>query len=248
LIKKLDKRANYLGGHFTHPTHFGEVSRYNLVLFVAIHAASGTPGAFFPHTHYGVFSEVRLNGKSACEMDIYCSYLGEFGVPVGLVSGEDVAVRQALEALPWAKSVIVDKRKETYTSGEESHIYITEGREKLREMASAAVCAAKDMKPLVLPGPLHFQATFRNIELANKFNTWGFKQNERTVEWDGDNMIDGFEKLNKLTFFPRSIYPFRRPIVFLRRNFYRIRNTYLSPRPNPEGAVSLNTSFNGNLS
>lgn len=237
IIKKLDSRANYVGGHFIQPTFFGNILNYDLVLYVAIHAASGTKGAFFPHTHYGIFSEVRLNGRPVCEADIYCAYLGEFGVPVGLVSGEDIAVEQAIEALPWAKSVVVDKRKETYTSGQESIKYLIEGRERLREVAAMAVREASSMKPLVVPGPLHFEAVFRTEELANKFNTWGFDQTGAMVCWNADNMIEGFEKFNKLTFFPKNIYPFRRPLAFLMRDFYRIKNTYFAPRPNPEGAA-----------
>jgi len=237
LINKLDKRADYIGGHFTYPTIFGPTSGYDLVLYVAIHAASGTEGAFFPHTHYGIFSEVRINGRRACEMDIYCAYLGEFGVPVGFVSGEDIAVRQALQVLPWAKSVVVDKREETYKSGRESIRYLRKGREKLREIAAVAVREASVMKPLVLAGPLHFEAEFRNVKLANRFNTWGFKQTGRMVEWNADNMCEGFEKFNKLTFFSKRVYPFRRPMLFLMRSYYRIKNTYFSPEPNPEGAV-----------
>ena len=52
IVKKLDKRAKYIGGHFTQPTLFGEVSDYDLILYVAIHAASGTPDAFFPKKYY----------------------------------------------------------------------------------------------------------------------------------------------------------------------------------------------------
>ncbi len=242
LIDKLDKRAKYVGGHFTGPSLFGKISDYDLILYVAIHAASGTEGAFFPHTHYGVFAEVKLNGKPVCEMDIYCAYLGELGAPVGFVSGEDIAVRQALQALPWAKSVVVDKRKETYTSGQTSLEYLIEGRNELREKAAMAVREASGMKLLLLPGPLHFEATFRNIDLANRFNTWGFKQSEAMVEWDADNMIEGFDKLNKLTFFSKNAYPFRRPMSFLMRTYFRIKTTYFAPEPNPEGAVSAATT------
>ena len=67
------------------------MSDYDLILYVAIHAASGTPDAFFPHTHLGLISELSLNGKRAGEMDIYGGYLGEFGLPIGFVSGEDIA-------------------------------------------------------------------------------------------------------------------------------------------------------------
>lgn len=237
IVKKLDKRAKYIGGHFTQPTLFGGVSDYDLILYVAIHAASGTPDAFFPHTHLGIFSELKLNGIPASEMDIYGGYLGEFGVPIGFVSGEDVAVQQALRVLPWAESVIVDKRKETYTSGKESENYLAEGREKLRHTADRAVRKASEMKPLTLTGPLHFEGTFRNEKLAQRFNTWGFQRTGATVAWHADDMIEGFDKLNKLTFFPKKYYAFRGPMIFLVRNFYRIKHSYFAPAPNPEGAV-----------
>jgi D-amino peptidase len=108
--------------------------------------------------------------------------------------------------------VIVDKRKETYTSGEESLKYLTDGRRRLREVAAAAVREASNMKPLIVPGPLHFEGIFRNEKLAKQFNTWGFKSNQRTVEWDANNMLEGMGELNKLTFFPKRIYPIRRHI------------------------------------
>ncbi len=237
LVDRLDRRADYVGGHFIHPTFFGDVKKYDLILFVAIHAASGTPDAFFPHTHYGIFSEVRINGRPVCEMDVYGAYLGGFGVPIGLVSGEDIAVRQALDALPWAKSVIVDKREEIYTSGAQSIEYLTEGRRKLREAAAEAVRDASDMKPLVLAGPLHFEVTFRTEKLADRYNTWHFDQDGNIVTWEADTMTEGFEKLNKITFFPTSIYPVRRQVLFCMRVFYRLKNTYFAPHANPEGAA-----------
>lgn len=237
LINKLDNRAEYIGGHYIKPSLFGKITDMDMVLYVAIHAASGTEGAFFPHTHYGIFSEVKLNGKRACEMDIYGAYLGELGIPVGFVSGEDIAVKQALEALPWTESVVVDKRKETYTSGEKSIRYLKKGRETLRYTAQEAVFHASRMQPLTIPGPLHFEATFRTQQLADKFNTWGFKQTGKMIEWDSGNMIDGFEMLNKLTFFHKKTYPYRRPLTFLMRNYFRIKNTWLAPQPNSENAA-----------
>ncbi len=236
LINQLDNRAEYVGGHFVSPTFYGDIQRYDLILYVAIHAASGTENAFFPHTHYGVFSRMSVNGVSVGEMDIYAAYLGEFGVPVGFVSGEQVAVDQALRALPWAKSVVVDKRKETYTSGGKSRAYLVDGRQQLRDTAARAVEAIGEMKPLVTQGPLHFEAEFRNKELADRFNTWDFTQNDRTVEWKAETMIEGFEKLNQLTFFSRRTYAIRRLVFFMSRAFYRLKNTYFSPEPNSEGA------------
>jgi len=244
LINRLDPKARYIGGHFTRPTFFGKISDYDLVFYVAIHAASGTPNAFFPHTHYGIFSEVRVNEKAVCEMDVYGGYLGEYGVPVGFVSGEDIAVGQALNTLPWAKSVIVEKRESAYKSGDESIRYLREGRARLRETAAKAVQDCSMMKPLIIRGPLNFEAIFRNEELAKKFNTWGFDRKGAMVEWKAENMIEGFDKFNKLTFFSKNIYPIRRPVSYFMRNYYRIKNSYFAPSPNREGAVRIENSKN----
>lgn len=239
LIKELDSRARYLGGHYVKPSLFGNITDLQLVLYVAIHAASGTPDSFFPHTHYGVFSELRVNGKPVSEMHLYGGYLGELGIPIGFVSGEAVAVEQALQAIPWAKSVVVRKDKEAYTSGEESLRYLEEGRSRLRAGAREAVQCMKDMKPLVFEAPLHFEAEFRTEELACKFNTWGFPRKGNTVSWDAASMIEGFDKLNRLVFMPRHYYPVRRPLAFMRRNYYRVKNTCFAPDPDPEGAAWL---------
>lgn len=239
LIDQLDKRARYIGGHYTRPTFFGDLSDIDMIFYIAIHAASGTENAFFPHTHYGIFSEVTVNGRRVCEMDLYGGYLGELGIPIGLVSGEDIAVEQALESIPWAKSVVVDKNKSTYTNGQTSLDYLNEGRDRLREAAAEAVRSYDEMKPLVFKGPLHFKAVFRSKELADRFNTWNFSRQGDTVEWDADSMIEGFDMLNKLTFFPRNRYLFRRPLSFLTRQYFYIKYTWFAPDPNPEEAANF---------
>ncbi len=235
LRDRLDPRARYVGGHHIVPTFFGDLRGVDLVLYVAIHAASGTPGAFFPHTHYGVFADFRVNGRSICEMDLYGGVLGELGIPVGFVSGEAIAVEQALEALPWARCAEVDKRKDTYLGPDAAEI-LTRGHALLAAEAAAAVHDAASMRPLVLDGPLHFETVFRSEELATKFNTWAFDTDSATVRFDAPNMTEGFEALNKLTFFPRRIYPIRRAVLAAMRARYSIRSRYLAPAPNREGA------------
>ena len=58
-------------------------------------------------------------------------------------------------ALPWAKSVAVDKGPEAYANGEVSEQYLTKGRAELRRVAAEAVRVADQMKPMILEGPLH---------------------------------------------------------------------------------------------
>ena len=49
-------------------------------------------------------------------------------------------------------------------------------------------------------------------------------------------MLEGFDNLNKLTFFPKKYNAVRGLMIFLLRNFYRLKHTYFAPKPNPEGA------------
>ena len=232
----LDPRAQYVGGHYILPTFFGDLGGVGLVLYVAIHAASGTPDAFFPHTHYGVFSRFSVNDRPICEMALYGAVLGELGIPVGFVSGEAIALDQAREALPWACAVEVDKNKARYV-GPEAAANLLEGHRQLTVMAAEAVRTASSMEPLVLEGPLEFETVFRTEELARKFNTWAFDADGATVRFSAPNMTEGFELLNRLTFFPRHIYPYRRAVLAVARQVYSVRSRFMAPQPNREGAL-----------
>ena len=232
----LDPRVRYVGGHYIRPTFFGDLRDVDLVLYVAIHAASGTEGAFFPHTHYGVFSRFLLNGEPIGEMDLYGGVLGELGIPIGFVSGEAVAVRQAREALPWVRAVEVAKRKQTYVGNEAATEVLREGRRRLTSEAAEAVLSASNMQSLVHEGPLLFETIFRSETLARRFNTWDFERDGASVRFEAPNMTEGFKALNKLTFFPRRIYPVRGVVLAMARQVYSARSRYFAPRPDREGA------------
>ncbi|MCP4133654.1 MAG: M55 family metallopeptidase [bacterium] len=235
ILKNLDKRVTYNAGPYVRPTIFGKLPKYDLVLYVGIHAASGTKDAFFPHTHFGGFSEILLNGKQLCEMELYAGCFADFGIPMGFISGEDIAVNQALAAVPWVESVLVDKRKEAYTGGESSVQYLREGRELLREKAAAAVRNAASMKLYQYPAPLHFEARFSSEKKARRFNTWGLKQKGDTVEWVSETMTEGFDTINRLSWFPKKVYKALPLLLFLYRAVSRVKNNYFPPKPHREG-------------
>jgi hypothetical protein len=50
-------------------------------------------------------------------------------------------------------------------------------------------------------------------------------------------MIEGFNELNKLTFFPKRYFALRGVMFFFFRNYFRIKHGYFAPTPNPEGAI-----------
>lgn len=239
ILKKLDRRVHYNGGPYVRPTIFGKIPPYDLILYVGIHASAGTENAFFAHTHFAEFSEILINDRRIGEMELYAGCFADYGIPLGFVSGEDIAVEQARSVMPWLAFVTVEKKKEFYTSGESSIEYVTRGREKLRESACEAVKKIREMKLLEYSKPLHFKAVFPSEEKARRYNSWGFKRSGAVIEWESETMTDGYNTINKVSWFPKKSYPVLPLMLFLYRRFYRIKNNYFPPEANPEGAVMI---------
>jgi D-amino peptidase len=66
------------------------------LMFLGAHANAGSPGVL---SHTYAFDRVAVNGRVLNEVGINALVAGEYGVPVILVSGDDVVVREAREQL-----------------------------------------------------------------------------------------------------------------------------------------------------
>ena len=82
---------------------------YDAVIFVGYHAKAGHPAGLFAHTGSGVVRDVRVNGDSLGEGGLNATVAAWYGVPVALVTGDDVAVKQVAETATTAKTVAVKR-------------------------------------------------------------------------------------------------------------------------------------------
>ena len=82
---------------------------FDAVIFVGYHAKAGHPGGLFAHTGSGVVRDVRVNGTSMGEGGLNTTVAAWFGVPVVLVTGDDVAVKQVAEIATAARTVAVKR-------------------------------------------------------------------------------------------------------------------------------------------
>jgi D-amino peptidase len=82
---------------------------FDAVIFVGYHAKAGHPGGLFAHTGSGVVRDVRVNGTSMGEGGLNTTVAAWYGVPVVLVTGDDVAVKQVAEIATAAKTVAVKR-------------------------------------------------------------------------------------------------------------------------------------------
>jgi D-amino peptidase len=85
----------------------GPDAGFGVALFVGYHARAGHPTGTIAHTYSGAPVETRLDGRPTGEYGLNAIALGAWGIPVGLVAGDDTLAAEVEGWLPWAERVVV---------------------------------------------------------------------------------------------------------------------------------------------
>jgi D-amino peptidase len=84
----------------------GLTDEFDVALFIGYHGPAGSRGVL-AHTYSSYFTEVRLNGVPVSEADVNALQAAAVGVPVGLLSGDDVICDLVGRTLPAVHAVAV---------------------------------------------------------------------------------------------------------------------------------------------
>jgi D-amino peptidase len=161
----IDRRARLLVG--TKPWSMLEgaaAGDFGIALFVGYHARAGHPRGTLGHTYSPEMTLVTLQGRPVGEYGINALALGAWGIPVGLVSGDDALADEVAEWLPWAERVVV-KRAVGQRASESVHPEVA--RELIREGAAKACRTVADRqgagrpRALTIEPPITWTAEFR---------------------------------------------------------------------------------------
>ena len=129
----------------------GLESDCDAVIMIGFHAKSGTEHGILAHTWITGFRDVRVNGDSVPEPSLNTLLAGDMGVPVIMLSGDDVVADQARPILGDIEYVQLKKSVGFF---EGDHLPIDLTRKLLRDAARRAVRSAKNRRPVVLKGPV----------------------------------------------------------------------------------------------
>lgn len=153
-IDELDPRAMLISGN-SKPLCMveGIQEGFDLAMFVGYHAKAGTQKAVINHTYNGPSTTLglRLNGRPVGESGINGLVVGDFGVPVGLLTGDTSAVAEAHEVLGNLETVAV---KEAVGRKAAKIMHPQKSRQLIREAAARAVKRVSEFKLFVLPKPI----------------------------------------------------------------------------------------------
>jgi D-amino peptidase len=163
---ELDPRARLIQGQKAWSMVSGADRGFGVALFVGYHARAGDPLGTIAHTYSGRPIATSLNGKPVGESGLNAIALGAWGVPVGLVCGDDRVARETQAWFPWAERVVV---KEGFGRNAAASVHPLAAREAVRAGAERAVqrALAGEMRTLVLEPPYVIEAVYHHAGQAD---------------------------------------------------------------------------------
>ena len=134
---------------------------FDAVFLIGHHAKAGSPVGVMAHTQNGNIRDVQINGRSVGEGGMNTLYAAWHGVPVVMVTGDQVAVAQIQEVATGALGVSVKRaingRAVELRAPNDVH-------EEIRRTAAQAVRTAR--KPTERPtGPFRIQIWYRDTAI-----------------------------------------------------------------------------------
>jgi D-amino peptidase len=193
MLEDLDERAHLIsGGHKPLIMVEGIDRDVDLAFFVGYHAPFGAAGVL-SHMFLGKgVVDLRLNGDTCSEGRLNAMLAGSFGVPVGLVTGDDAACADAARFIPGVRTVAVKEAIDRYAA-----ICLPPARTgpMIRDAAAAACRGADAHRPLVGEPPFTWEMFLTNPSAAGRAALVpGVERvDERTVTWSSDDFRSSYE-------------------------------------------------------
>jgi len=169
---------------------------FDAVLFIGYHAKASSPDGLFAHTGSGVVRDLQINGRSVGEGGMNAMLAAWYGVPVVLVTGDDVAVAEVKEIAATVRGVVV-KRAINVRAAELMPLATT--RKEIEVAARDAVAGAKKTAAR-RGGPFRVQMQFRDTlipEVAEAFPTIR-RVGPETVGYSMDSMPAAYRLIRVL--------------------------------------------------
>jgi D-amino peptidase len=166
---------------------------------VGYHSKAQTRGILAHTINSFAFRSVSVNGTELGEAGLYGALAGQYGVPVALLSGDDVFLQETLPLFPGALGIQTKQAQGMTTCTSLSPALACE---RIREQARLAIQAVPGLRPFTLgSGPYTCTLITQTVEQADLFCQW--PQLERvgpsTVQFQGTDMAFVLRVLNSLS-------------------------------------------------
>lgn len=160
LHERLDPRARVVfGAPRASCMVQGVTSEDDVAVFVGYHAAAGAEGVL-SHTYSSNFTELRVNGLPMTEAEVNAILIASYGVPVGVLTGDDQVCGVAAKAFPGVTPVEV--KKASGWSATDS-LQPAAARELIEASVASAVAAAGELRVQPVPDELLLEIDYSQV-------------------------------------------------------------------------------------
>ncbi len=209
LAEELDPRAELVLGSPKVPGSMmqGFGPEFGVALFVGYHAAAGTEAAVLDHTYAGrILYDVRVNGESWSEAELNAAFAGTYGVPAGMITGDDKACQQAASRIPGIRTVVV---KQGMGRNVARSLHPSKARELITEAAAETVAGAAGLATYLPDRPYALEADVVNTSVADlcSLAPGAHRTGPRTVAFTTDDFREAFRCLLAWTYLGMSEAP-----------------------------------------
>lgn len=194
LLEGLDSRAQLIRGRRVSELE-GLDESFDLMFGVAAHSMAGTPDGILTHTlsHTGI-NNIWLNGQLVGEIGLWAALAGHYDVPIGLVTGDLAAVKEAQALLKNVETVAVKEATSRFAA---RCLHPQVSWEMIRKAAKKATERAETFKPLKPKTPMELRVEFHDSERAARVSErkGTVRLDGRTVSCTGNNILDIYRTL-----------------------------------------------------
>lgn len=177
------------------------------VIFLGYHASTGNTRGVRAHTNSSAsITGLRLNGTEMTEGSINAAIAGHFGVPVIMVSGDDVAVAENQVLIGDIEGAVVKWAKGFHSA---QTLTPEAGYEEIRTRTMSAINRIEDFTPYVLDTPIELELSLKNyrpIELLAYLPNVE-KLNSHTIRYVGEDIVEISNFLNFVTGYSIDLQP-----------------------------------------
>jgi D-amino peptidase len=129
-------------------------------MLIGYHARAGLHPGVLDHTSWSqTVSEVRVNGRPVGEVELNAAYVGEMGIPVLMVSGDDVLAADLAQSMPRVRAVVTKRALGRYQA-ETAHMSLVHAA--LRTAAREALDVAGRATPYLVATPVTLELQFHH--------------------------------------------------------------------------------------
>lgn len=166
ILEELDPRAEFITGNLKpYSMVEGTQQHFDLALFIGYHAGASSRAGILDHTYFGaVVGHVRVDGREFNEAGLNALVCGENHIPVGLVTGDQVACAQSKELLGEIETVIVKEGISRYAA---RTIHPHESCKRIYGATLKAISRIKEFSPLRLKTAHKLEVDFLNSAMAD---------------------------------------------------------------------------------